>query len=225
MSLLEEAIAAHGGMERWQQIDSLQVQLDCSGLALRMKGHADSLRDLTALVDVRRPQVRFSGLGTFDGAEPRPRGMARRLRWSREELVHFAGYALWNYLTAPFLFAGDGFEVEELPRRRLRVRFPTGVPTHSREQVFHFRPDGLLSRLDYTAEVFGPWARAAHRCLEYAEFGGIVFPTRRRVVPRGLPGPTLIAIAIAAVETQDRLTHPAVRPSLSSPPGSGDVDS
>lgn len=211
MSLLEEAIAAHGGLDRWRQIESLRVRLDCGGIALLTKGHAGSLRGVTATVDPHRPRVVLSGLGTFDGSTPRPAGMARPRRWSTDELVHFTGYALWNYLAAPFMFAEHDFRVEERPGRRLRITFPPDVPTHSRQQTFHLRPDGLIGRLEYTAEVFGPWAKAAHRCLAYQEVGGIVFATRRRVTPRGLPGPMLISIALTDVEVGDSRPHQALR--------------
>ena len=31
----------------------------------------------------------------------------------RPRRSYFAGYAMWKYLNAPFLFAGEGFETEE----------------------------------------------------------------------------------------------------------------
>jgi hypothetical protein len=39
-------------------------------------------------------------------------------------------------------------------------------------------------RLDYTAEVFGQWAKAAHYCWDHKNFSGLIVPTRRRVFPR-----------------------------------------
>ncbi|MFQ5898028.1 MAG: hypothetical protein ACE5JN_07255 [Candidatus Methylomirabilia bacterium] len=60
---------------------------------------------------------------------------------------------------------------------------------------------GLLRRLDYTAEVFGHWAKAAHYCWEHKEFSGLVIPTRRKVFPRTKTGhprryPTLVWIEV-----------------------------
>jgi hypothetical protein len=200
MSLLEETIAAHGGIDRWTEISSLEVALRCGGVAMPLKGQPSILRELRATVDTRRPHVEFQGIGTFDAGEPRPRGMARRFRWTNADVVHFAGYALWGYMTAPFMFTGDGFTVRELPRRRLRVDFPPSVPTHSRRQIFHFDADAVLRRLDYTAEVMlGPLARAKHRCYDHTWIDGLLIPTRRRVTPRGLPAPTLVAIDIDEV--------------------------
>ncbi|MBM4340770.1 MAG: hypothetical protein FJ110_14670 [Deltaproteobacteria bacterium] len=57
-----------------------------------------------------------------------------------------------------------------------------------------------MRRLDYTAEVVGQWAHAAHFCENFKDFGGLKAPTQRRVYPllgkRLLPGPTLVAIEI-----------------------------
>lgn len=146
-----------------------------------------------------------------------PRSDLRRLRhklwWDKLDLLYFTGSALWTYLATPFIFATPGFEVHELESwresgevwRRLAVTFPAGYHTHSRQQVFYFGADGLLRRQDYTAEEFGKRAYAAHYCFDHREFGGLVFPTRRRVFlrrpdGRPRPWPLLIWIDIQAVD-------------------------
>ena len=129
--------------------------------------------------------------------------------WDNLDALYFGGYAIWNYFTAPFLFLRQGFEIREIDPweekgqawRRLHVTFPPDVPTHSREQVFYFNSEGLLMRLDYTAEVFGEWAKAAHYCLDHKNFSGLIIPTRRRVFPRKSDGnprsfPTLVWIEL-----------------------------
>jgi hypothetical protein len=197
MSLLEEALVAHGGLERWREIRSIEVSLRCGGIALPTKRQPKMLREFEAQIDPRRPHVELRGIGTFDADQDRPARMARRLRWTRQDVVHFAGYALWGYLAAPFMFAEEDFVVHELPRRRLRVDFPARVPTHSTRQTFHFDRNAVLQRLDYTAEVFlGPVGRAQHRCFEHEWIDGLLIPMRRRVTPRGLPAPTLVSIDI-----------------------------
>jgi hypothetical protein len=125
----------------------------------------------------------------------------RAIRWDDLDFLYFAGYASWNYLTTPFLLASPGVEVQERESGRLDVTFPPSIPTHSRRQSFWFDERGYLRRLDYTAEVFGWWARSVHTCSDHRVFDGIVMPRRRRVVPR-LPGerpargPTLIWIEL-----------------------------
>jgi len=41
------------------------------------------------------------------------RPYCHRNAWDDLHLAYFSGYAMWNYLTTPFLFAMEGFEVEE----------------------------------------------------------------------------------------------------------------
>ena len=137
-------------------------------------------------------------------------GLRRNLRWDPLDATYFAGYALWNYLNTPYLLAREDVRTRELGPwdaggrcwRRLAADFPTTLHTHSPSQVFYFDERGLLRRHDYVAEVVGGWARAAHMCDQHVEAGGLVFPTRRWVRPRGpadraLPGPTLVSLAIS----------------------------
>jgi hypothetical protein len=136
-------------------------------------------------------------------------GIRRKFYWDKLDFIYFAGYATWNYLTTPFLFLRKGFQFEVLPplpgvhptMTRLRVTFPVDIPTHCLTQIFYFDECLYLKRLDYTAEVVGKWARAAHLCLNYRTFDGLKAPTKRRVYPliagnNPLPAPTLIALEI-----------------------------
>jgi hypothetical protein len=66
---------------------------------------------------------------------------------------------------------------------------------------------GLIRRHDYTAEVVGGWARAAHHLSAHRQVDDLTFPTRRRVRPIGvrnrtLPGPTLVWIELDALGIQ-----------------------
>jgi hypothetical protein len=144
-------------------------------------------------------------------------GWRRLFYWDHLDFVYFAGYATWNYLMTPFLFLRPGFAIEEvkpLPPgspyfKKLRVTFPDDVPTHCREQIFYFDDDLLLRRLDYTAEVIGRWARAAHHCDDYKTFDGLKIPLRRRVSPVFLgrqvsSWPTLVSIDIHSARTVRR---------------------
>ena len=69
-----------------------------------------------------------------------------------------------------------------------------------------------LRRHDYVADVVGRWAHAAHFCEEHRESNGLLFPTRRRVLPiapggRVLPGPVLVALDLAAIEVETRISE------------------
>jgi hypothetical protein len=124
----------------------------------------------------------------------------KRLGWDRLDILYFAGYALWNYLSFPHLLALPGVRVTGVEPGRpegvqmLRAAFGPEVPTHSALQTFHVNAAGLLLRHDYTADVIGSWATAANRCLASAVVDGLRFYTRRLVTPRFgdplvLPGP------------------------------------
>jgi hypothetical protein len=136
-------------------------------------------------------------------------GVRRLFKWDELDFIYFGGYATWNYLTAPFLLMRKGFIIEALePLRgafehltRLLVTFPDDLPTHCHKQIFYFDEERMLRRLDYTAEVVGNWAHAAHLCEDYRSFGGLKAPTRRRVLPLffghgPMPGPTLVELNV-----------------------------
>lgn len=214
--LLELAIEAHGGAERFAAAPELVADLHVGGAALAMRFQRGKLADYQGRVSTTEPHVVLSPYprpghrGVFDrnsvriesdGGEPvaerrDPRAAFRKLRrnlwWDDLDLLYFAGYALWNYVCTPFIFQRPGFELDEMEPwdedgerwRRLHVCFPASVPTHSREQVFYFDDEGKLRRLDYTAEVFGSWAKGAHYCYEHKRFSEILVPTRRKVFPR-----------------------------------------
>jgi hypothetical protein len=143
--------------------------------------------------------------------------LRHKLSWDTLDALYFVGYALWNYVCTPFMLTRPGFDLRDGEDwregsetwRRLHVIFPPDVPTHSRQQTFYFDQHGLLRRLDYTAEVFSRWARAANYCFHYREMSGIMVPTRRRVTLRGpggraLSGPTMVWIEIDEFELVPR---------------------
>jgi hypothetical protein len=57
-------------------------------------------------------------------------------------ICFFGGYAMWTYLTQPFLYAYPDFVVEEIEPwdengetwRRLDVTFPDHIASHTRRQ-------------------------------------------------------------------------------------------
>jgi hypothetical protein len=237
--LLDLAMKAHGGLERWRQVQSLDVRVSTTGGLFRLKGYPDGMPNVNLKIDARRPAVtvtpyaRPDGRGFFtpdrvwieDGAgrvvaernHPRASfaGHVVETPWDQLHRLYFTSYAMWNYLTTPFLFAQPGFECKEIEPhqengetwRRLQVKFPPDIPTHDgtlsggdyHEQTFFFNDQGLLQRIDYVAV-----RPASHYCFDHTTFGEIVFPTLRRVVgrtPSGprVSGPTSVLIQITDV--------------------------
>src|SRR5215831_9443082 len=230
--LLEQAIDAHGGMDRWRSAREVRVRLSSGGRLFdlrllktrRVSGEGRFLTD--------RPYVEFLGYGSpgrrgvFDDGAVRiedPRGtvlgprqdgrasfarFSRRLWWDQLDGLYFRRYAMWNYVAAPFMLAGNGFALREAAPlqqgdevwRSLVATFPPDIPTHSRQQTFYFDERGWLRRLDYTAEVIESLATSSNLCDDHKRFSGILVPTRRRVVPRlgerALPGPTILWIKV-----------------------------
>ncbi|GLK85562.1 hypothetical protein [Ancylobacter defluvii] len=111
--------------------------------------------------------------------------------WTELQLAYFAGCAMWTYLNMPFVLAWPGVETEELEPwqtedgdwRRLAVRFPASIATHSAVQTLYLDGDGLLKRHDYDVEIAGN-TPGAHLISDYEEVSGIKFPTKRRIFAR-----------------------------------------
>lgn len=217
IELVEQAIAAHGGLSLWEATGEIGVRVSSGGFAFASKLQGHAVRDVQARISTREqhvvltpyPQPGQRGvllpdgtvrIETDEGATVESRERAReafadlrhKLWWDRLDILYFATYALWTYLSTPFVLARADYDVRELDPwveggerwRRLAVTFPEHVHTHSREQVFYFDASGLIRRHDYTAEPIGGWAKAAHYCFDHQSFDGLVVPTRRRVYPR-----------------------------------------
>jgi hypothetical protein len=99
--------------------------------------------------------------------------------WNDLQLAYFAGTAMWTYMNTPFFLARPGVESEEIEPwqeagetwRRLKVRFPADIASHSTEQTFYFDQQGLLKH-DCDVEIAGG-TPAAHYVSDLKEFFGM----------------------------------------------------
>jgi hypothetical protein len=210
--LLEIAIAAHGGRERWQELKRLRAQIAVGGAMWHVKGWPGALADVDVTVEPHKQHTEFSPFivaGQHSVYEPdrtaivaddgevlearfSPResfnGHTLMTAWDAQHLAYFTGYAMWTYLTTPFLFELSGFNTEEIAPweeegeiwRRLKVTFPAWIHSHSREQIFYFNAAGILCRHDYSVDIMGGTA-SANYASEPKSFGGLIVPTKRRV--------------------------------------------
>src|SRR6266436_4503237 len=143
--LLNLAVEAHGGLKRWSQLTVVKASVSITGELWQLKAQ--------------------SGVLDEGRDDPRSAFQSQRLEtpWDDLHVAYFSSYALWNYLTIPFLYTYPGFVTEELATwqedgehwRALKVRFPDYIATHTRNQTSYFGPDGLLRRHQYTVDVLG----------------------------------------------------------------------
>ena len=227
---LSTVLDAHGGLDYWRTLNAIDVEFSASGFLFTAK-RVPPQRHARLTINTRKPEVTLRDYPepgqntTLHGTERvettdargavlhtrhNPRAAFAHPRpwtvWDALDFAYFSGYAMWNYLTLPFLLLEPGVTIEtHTPDRgagtRLTVGYPVTIPTHSPTQELRFDSSGRLYRHDYTAEVVGSWATAVHLCADYRRFGGLWIPTRRLVYPKGpfnrtLPFPTLVAIDI-----------------------------
>jgi hypothetical protein len=209
--LLDLAVKAHGGLDRWNKVKAIKVAASITGAIWFVKGKGDLLKNVVLTAETRseRLTVEFPGqdkravfepdrvviekmngmlVEARDNPEKSFEGQQRETPWDDIHVAYFVGEALWTYLNTPFLYTHDGFATEEIPSiqvegetwRRLKVTFPDGVKSHTREQVSCFGPDGLLRRHDYTVDILGG-ATGLNYASEYRDVDGIIVPTKRRV--------------------------------------------
>jgi hypothetical protein len=227
--LLQVAVNAHGGLERWNQLKTVKASVSITGAIWQLKGKPDVLQDITIEAELHKERLttHFNGQGlgvvfepnritvqTENGRlvdsrdDPRSafRGHTRETPWDDMHVAYFSSYALWNYLTIPFLYTYSGFVTEELAPwqengeewQPLRVIVPDHIASHSHEQVAYVGPDGLLRRHEYTVDVMGG-ASGLNYATDYRNVDGIVVPTKRRVYAadankRKIAEPLLVAI-------------------------------
>ncbi|MEM7152498.1 MAG: hypothetical protein AAF799_06615 [Myxococcota bacterium] len=205
--VIDRAAARHGGWERWQNLESITLDVESlGGMVPWVKGLGRTFPQMgRCTVDPRRrvltahdfPSAGQSVVferGRIVGEEPddyrrRFDGLAKLRRWTPADATYFFGYALTHYLALPFSLA-DADVVEHRPRRgasgcdRLTVRYPPGAHTHGEIERFHFDATGLLVRHDYHAEILGPGTHGAHFSRDYVDVDGLPIARTRRVVMR-----------------------------------------
>ena len=210
-SLLELALKAHGGLDTWNKYRALHVDISIGGALWDVKGLPGLFDDTHFELDLKRERVVASliDLGeriiftpdemSLESAEGKtvevrsnPRdsfaGQTGDSKWDMLHAGYFCSYALWGYLTTPFLYTYPGFEAHEVEPwhengehwRVLQVTFPEHYAAHTRTQFVCFGEDGLVGRHLYTVDVLGG-ARGANYAYDYKLVNGVMIATRRRV--------------------------------------------
>jgi hypothetical protein len=233
--LRDLVIDAHGGIKRWRKVRAIDGDMSITGALWARKGWPDVLKNVHVTADATNQRISYrpfvsegmrsrctpdhTVIETLDGKSVKDRknpraafdGHTVETPWDDLNLAYFSGYAMWNYLNMPFVFALPGFQAEEIEpwhdngekRRRLKVVFPERIATHCTEQIFHVNDQGLICRMDYSAPVAGG-APTAHYLYDHKEFSGIKVATKRRALRRkpdgtAVPEPVFVAIDIADI--------------------------
>jgi hypothetical protein len=232
--LLTKVLDAHGGLERWRSYNKVEATIVSGGGFFALKGvlpDADPRRMAVWLHEERSSVTPYGGpdqrtmftpdritIEKLDGTTVAERlapkdsfaGHQMHTPWDPLHLAYFNGEALWTYLATPFVFAMDGFRIEETAPWRegketwrvLRVYFPGSIGTHCEVQDFFFDEKLELRRHDYSVNVAGGFA-AAQLMLEYTEANGMRLPSKRRAYTRGPDRRPILDMLMVSIDIGD----------------------
>lgn len=210
--LLEIAIEAHGGLDRWNKVNAIEADTSITGAIWYVKKQVDVLKDvvITAKVKQERLTMDFPGRnkrtifepdrvliqtlqGSLISAHDDPRrlfeGQTLETPWNELHVAYFSGEAMWTYLNIPFLYAQPGFDTEEISP------IQSNGETWRRLKVTF--PDRVRSHTRTQISCFGPdgllrrhdytvdilgGSKALNYASDYRRSDGIAFPATRRVV-------------------------------------------
>ena len=208
--LLERAVAAHGGLDRWNEIQSVTLDAAITGAVWSVKGQADPLRQVRVEVDTRRQLLTMEHVGhdrvsvfephrvvvqsrdgqvvgVRDDPERSFEGHRFETPWDDLHLAYFVGEALWTYLNTPFLYTRPGFVTDEITPIEVR-----GETWRRLEVTF---PEDIKSHTRTQIFCFGPdgllrrhdftidviaGAPGELYATDYRDIDGIIVPTKRR---------------------------------------------
>jgi hypothetical protein len=143
--LLNLALRAHGGLDRWNMVKSVKMQASITGAIWYLKGKPDYLKNIVMTADAKTERVvtNFPGHdkrsifepnrivmekldGTVMEARDNPEksfeGHERDTPWDDIHVAFFSSEALWTYLTTPFLYTYEGFKTEEIASIRVEKK-------------------------------------------------------------------------------------------------------
>lgn len=136
--LLDKLVEAHGGLERWDALQTVTAHLTQGGAVWALKGQPGVLDDVYLTADLHEERVSHYPFGapgrrsaftqehvaieTDDGTvleaidDPRMSfaGHVVDTPWTTLQLAYFVGTAMWTYLAQPFAFTMPGFQTAEV---------------------------------------------------------------------------------------------------------------
>ena len=238
--LLSRILDAHGGIDRWRDFEKVEATIVSGGGLFPLKGMIQDAtpRRMTVWLHQERSSVYPYGKSdqrTMFTAEriaiekldarlvseryaPRDSFAGHQMStpWDTLQRAYFNGYAMWTYLTTPFLLAMDGVRIEEAEPwqegtetwRVLRAQFPGSIETHSSIQEFFFGADLHLRRHDYSVNIAGGFL-AAQLTSDYVVADGIHLPTKRRAYTRGPDRKPIMDMLMVSIDISKVQFEPA----------------
>lgn len=208
--LLDRAVAAHGGLDRWNEVKSITVDASITGALFHAKSQADALKNVRFDVNTTRELVTIEFIGQDKRSVFEPHRVAVEQRdgtlidarddpersfeghgfetpWDEIHLAYFTGKALWTYVNTPFLYTWPGFVTEEIAPREV-----DGETWRRLKVTF---PEHVKSHTREQISCFGPdglprrhdftvdilgGAPGMLYARDYRDVDGIVIPSVRR---------------------------------------------
>ena len=227
--LLETAVNAHGGLDRWNRIASITVDASISGVFWFIKNQGDALRQVRLEVDTtgQRLTMDFVGQDKRTLFEPDRVELQRRdgqlveardhpersfegqqfdSPWDDLHLAYFTGAALWTYLNTPFVYTREGFATEEID--------PILVDGETWRRLRVDFPGNIKTHTRQQISCFGPdgllrrhdfnidilgTAPSQLLATDYRNVDGIIIPTTRRAYSPELGDQPTVAIDITDI--------------------------
>jgi hypothetical protein len=209
--LLDIAVEAHGGLDRWNEVSAVEIEVSITGAIWYLKSQPDVLKNIVMVADTDRERVTTSFVDqdkrtTFEpnrvviqGANGTPAcvrddpeqsfdGQELETPWDAVHVAYFSGEALWTYLNTPFLYTQDRFMTEEIS--------PIEVDGETWRRLQVTFPDDVRSHTRQQNFCFGAdgllrrhdytvdilgGGTGLNYASEYREVEGLMFPTKRRV--------------------------------------------
>jgi hypothetical protein len=208
--LLNLAVKAYGGLERWNKVKSVKVTASITRAIWFVKSKGDVLKNVVMTVDTKAERLvaDFPGqdkrsifepnrvvmekldgtpIESRDNPEQSFQGQQRETPWDDIHVAYFCGEALWTYLNTPFLYTHEGFETEEISSIQVE-----GEAWRRLKVTF---PDSVKSHTREQISCFGPdgllrrhdytvdilGATGLNYASAYRDVDGIIVPTKRRI--------------------------------------------
>ncbi|MGN6338787.1 hypothetical protein [Mycobacterium sp.] len=138
LGLLDAVLAAHGGLDRWRELSSMEATIVSGGKLWEIKGQPQDPSPRRMTVALHREWASVQPFGApdqktdftpqrvaiekLDGRvvaeriNPRESFAGHELTtpWDPLQRAYFNGYALWTYLTTPFFMKLPGLTVAEI---------------------------------------------------------------------------------------------------------------